>query len=221
MRRLLVALSIGSVLTACAGLSLHRYPHDTTHVVSPLQIGSVEGNSVSVDASPLEAQYGVAEGTLRDDATLTALDANQICVQVTVRRLSEMEGAQTPLGSYRVFLRANQNVRDDAQVQGATQTLASVAGTRPRDVMTGSQNVCTGGYDRYGNCFAWSSVPTYSTVYDPAVYEVITQTGTACFANRGYVTLDTDEMEIYFVMPDQTDGVGFQWQFDVEDAPTT
>ena len=53
------------------------------------------------------------------------------------------------------------------------------------------------------------------------MYQLITQTGTACFANRGYVTADTDEMEIYFVTPDRTDGVGFQWQFDVEDAPTT
>jgi hypothetical protein len=201
------------LLSACAGSSLHRYPHETAHIVSPLQSGGVQANTVSVPAPQVEAAFGVAQGTLADDAMITALDASQICVQVTVRRIAEMRDAQVPLGQYRVFLRANQNVRDDAQVQDGTQMVTAVSGTRTRDVLTGYQNVCTG-YDRYGRCFGWSTQPTYQTVYDPAVYQVITQTGTACFANRGYVTPDTNEMEIFFVLPDRTDGVGFEWRFD-------
>jgi len=202
-------------LTACAGASLHRYPHDTTHILSPLASGSVQSNYVQVAAPTVEGRYGVAQGSLVNEGVLTALDASQICVQVTVRNIGEMRSAQTPLGMYRVFLRASQNVRDDAQVSGATQQVQSIQGTRARDVQTGYQNVCTGGYDRYGNCYVWSSQPTYSTVYDPAVYDLITQQGTACFVNNGFVTADTDEMEIYFVLPDRTDGVGFEWRFDV------
>ena len=47
------------------------------------------------------------------------------------------------------------------------------------------------------------------------MYEVTTQQGTACFMNTGFITPDTDEMEVYFVLPDRSDGVGFEWRFDV------
>lgn len=215
-KRLLGVLSLAAALSACAGASLHRYPHDTTHILSPLQVGSVAQNYVQVGSPTMEGQYGVAQGSLVDDGVLTALDANQICVQVTVRNIGETRGAQVPLSSYLVFLRASQNVRDDGQVTGATQAVQPIQGTRGRDVQTGMETYC-GGTDRYGNCYSWQTRPTYTTVYDPAMYDVVTQQGTACFVNNGFITEETDEMEVYFVLPDRSDGVGFEWQFDVAD----
>jgi len=213
-KRLVGALLFSLALSACAGASLHRYPHDTTHIISPLSTGAVDTNYVQVASTATENRYGVAQGSLVDEGVLTALDVNQICVQVTVRNIGEERGAQTPLGMYHVYLRANQNVRDDAQVTGATQAVQSIQGTRPRDVQTGMETYCAS-YDQRGNCYSWQTRPTYTTVYDPAVYDVVTQQGTACFVNNGYITEDTDEMEIYFVLPDRTDGVGFEWRFDV------
>ncbi len=202
-------------LSACAGASLHRYPHETTHILSPLTEGAVDTNVVQVLATQVESQFGVPQGTLVDEGVLTALDANQVCVQVTVRDIGEMGRGQTPLSMYHVFLRANQSVRDDARVESTTQSSMPIQGTRPREVQTGFQPVCSGGYDRYGNCYRWIQQPTYTTVYDPAMYEVTTQQGTACFMNTGFITPDTDEMEVYFVLPDRSDGVGFEWRFDV------
>lgn len=213
-KRLVGILSLALALTACAGASLHRFPHDTTHIPSPLTEGAVESNVVQVAAPQVENQYGVAPGSLLEEGVLTALDANQICVQVTVRNIGEMRTAQTPLSMYRVFLRANQNVRDDAQVTNATQAVQPIQGTRPRDVQTGMETYCAG-TDRYGNCYSWQTRPTYTTVYDPTMYDLVTQQGTACFVNNGFITEETDEMEIYFVLPDRSDGVGFEWQFDV------
>lgn len=213
-KRIAFSLLLASALTACAGASLHRFPHETTHILSPLTEGAVQPNAVQVLASQVEAQYGVAQGTLTDEGVLVALDNAQVCVQVTVRNIGEARSGQVPLSAYRVFLRANQDVRDDAQVTGVTQSVMSVPGTRPRDVQTGYETYC-GGYDRYGNCYSWQTRPTYTTVYDPAVYDVVTQTGSACFVNNGYITEETDEMEIYFVLPDRSDGVGFEWRFDI------
>jgi hypothetical protein len=209
-------LSAALALSACAGASLHRYPHETTHVAMPLSTGAVDTNYVQVAAPQIESSYGVAQGSLVDEGVLTQLDANQICVQVTVRNIGEMRSGTTPLAMYRVFLRANQNVRDDAQVQNVTQQVAQVPGTRPRDVQTGMETYC-GAYDRYGACYNWQTRPTYTTVYDPAMYDVTTQQGTACFVNNGFITEETDEMEIYFVQPDRSNGVGFEWQFDIVD----
>ena len=213
-KRLNGTLALALALSACAGASLHRYPHDTTHILSPMAQGAVEQNYVQVAATQTESQYGVAQGALVQTGVLTALDANQVCVQVTVRNIGEMRGAQTPLASYRVFLRASQNVRDDAVVTGTTQSVQPIQGTRPRDVQTGMETYCAG-TDRYGNCYSWQTRPTYTTVYDPAMYDLIEQSGTACFVNNGFITEDTDEMEIYFVLPDRSNGVGFEWRFDV------
>lgn len=216
-QRSLLTLTLALCLTACAGASLHRYPHDTTHIVSPLaQGGTVDQNYVQVAAPQIENSYGVAQGSLVEQGVLTALDTNQVCVDVTVRNIGEMRSAATPLSMYRVFLRANQNVRDDAQVTNVQQQVQTVPGTRPRDVQTGMETYC-GGYDNRGNCYTWQQRPTYMTVYDPTTYDIVTQTGTACFVNNGFITEDTDEMEIYFVLPDRTDGVGFEWQFDIPD----
>jgi hypothetical protein len=213
-KRLMGTFTLALALSACAGASLHRYPHDTTHILSPLAQGAVEQNYVQVAATQVEAQYGVPQGSLVEQGVLTALDANQVCVDVTVRNIGEMRSAQVPLSSYRVFLRANQSVRDDAVVTGATQAVQPIQGTRPRDIQTGMETYCAG-TDRYGNCYSWQTRPTYTTVYDPAMYDLITQQGTACFVNNGFITEETDEMEIYFVLPDRSDGVGFEWRFDI------
>lgn len=201
-------------LSACAGASLHRYPHATTHVADPLSVGSVQANQVVVDQSMVEQEYGLPGGTLMRDGVLTALDDSQICVQVTVRDVSDTEQARTPLAGYRVFLRANQNVRDDGRFIETSQAMATLPGTRPRQIQTGMETYC-GGTDRYGRCYSWQTRPTYTTVYDPTVYNVTTQTGTACFVNNGFITSETDEMEVYFVLPNRSAGVGFEWQFDV------
>jgi len=215
-KRLVGALIFALALSACAGASLHRYPHESTHIISPITEGAVQQNYVQVPSTQTETRYGVAQGSLVDEGVLTALDANQVCVQVTVRNIGEERSAQTPLSMYHVFLRANQSVRDDARVTDATQQVQPIQGTRPRDVQTGMETYCAG-TDRYGNCYSWQTRPTYTTVYDPAMYDVITQQGTACFVNNGYITAETDEMEIYFVLPDRSDGVGFEWQFDIAD----
>jgi len=215
MTKRLLTVSLALALTACAGSSLHRYPHDTTHILSPLTEGAVDTNLVQVAATQVENQYGVMQGSLVEEGVLTALDANQVCVQVTVRNIGEMRSAQTPLSKYRVYMRANQNVRDDGVITGTTQSVQPIQGTRPRDVQTGMETYCSGGTDRYGNCYSWATRPTYTTVYDPAMYDLITQQGTACFTNAGFITPETDEMEVYFVLPDRTDGVGFEWRFDV------
>ncbi len=214
--RMAWVLFTAAALTACAGASLHRYPHDTTHILSPLAEGAVQSNVVQVAAPQVESQYGVQQGALTAEGVLTALDANQVCIQVTVRNIGEMRSAQVPLSMYRVFLRANQSVRDDGQMANTAQSVQPIQGTRPRQVQTGMETYC-GGTDRYGNCYSWQTRPTYTTVYDPTMYDLVTQQGTACFANTGFITDETDEMEVYFVLPDRSDGVGFEWQFDVAD----
>ena len=217
MKRTLGIL-VAIALTGCAGASLHRYPHQSTRIVHPIIEGQVYQNQVVVDNSVEEQRYGVGYGSFTDDATLVTLDESQICVQVNIRNVTEVRAAQTPISAYRVFLRAHQTVREDGVVSGTTSQMATIPGTRPRDVQTGMETYCAG-TDRYGNCYSWQSRPTYTTVYDPTMYQVATQSGTACWTNGGFVAEDTDEMEIYFVLPDRSDGVGFEWAFDVPAAP--
>jgi hypothetical protein len=209
-----LGILVAIALTGCAGASLHRYPHQGTRILNPIIEGQVYQNQVVVDNSVEEQRYGVAYGSFSDDATLVSLDESQICVQVNIRSVTEVRAAQTPISAYRVFLRAHQTVREDGIVSSPTSQMATIPGTRPRDVQTGMETYCAG-YDRYGNCYSWNTRPTYTTVYDPTMYQVATQSGTACWTNGGFVAEDTDEMEIYFVLPDRSDGVGFQWGFDV------
>jgi hypothetical protein len=204
-------------LAGCAGASLHRYPHQSTRIINPITEGQVYQNQVVVDNSVEEQRYGVAYGSFSDDAMLVSLDESQICVQVNIRNVTEVRAAQTPVSAYRVFLRAHQTVREDAVVSGTTSQMQTIPGTRGRDVQTGMETYCAG-TDRYGNCYSWNTRPTYTTVYDPTMYTVATQTGTACWPNGGFIAEDTDEMEVYFVLPDRSDGVGFEWGFDVASA---
>ncbi len=204
---------VAIALTGCAGASLHRYPHEGTRILNPISAGQVYQNQVVVDDSLEEQRYGVAYGSFSDDAILASLDASQICVQANLRNVTEVRAAQVPLSAYRIFLRAHQTVREDGVVSGTTSQMATIPGTRARDVQTGMETYCAG-YDRYGHCYSWATRPTYTTVYDPTMYTVATQSGTVCWMNGGFIAEDTDEMEVYFVLPDRSDGRGFQWGFD-------
>jgi hypothetical protein len=188
-------------LIACGGSGLHRFPHASIVVPSPMRGGALPTATVSTTA-PMEPDYRVTSQTPTDEATLTALDAGQICVQVTLRTVA----VSTPLTQYQVFLRANDHVRSDARIEQTSQATTSIEGERYE--ITGHSSPCVA---HHGHTCTRRSQHT-SGHFVSSSLELLTQAGTACFANEGFVTASTDAIEIYFVEPGDEYGVGFAWE---------
>ena len=71
--------------SGCVGASLHRYRRSSTQIPHPW-IEHVTANRVVVEGSRDALDYGLGGGLLDDQAELVRADAEQLCVEVMLRR---------------------------------------------------------------------------------------------------------------------------------------
>ncbi len=192
---------LATALVACTGNRLHRFPHQSIAMVSPLRGGPLPSPTVSTPA-PQHPDYRVTSETLFDDAKLTMLDARQVCADVTLRTLAD----PTPIDQYQAYLRASDHVHTDGHVAPTSAATTSIQGESYE--VTGHTSPCV---DHHGHTCVRRSEHTQGR-FTEATLELLTQSGTVCFPNDGFVTASTETIELYLVAPGDELGVGFEWE---------
>jgi hypothetical protein len=211
-RCLLMALGLASV--ACSHAA-------TTQIQNPLSSGSIADNRIEFGDAQSEAQFELPRGTLSSYASLTSLDAKDVCFDVTLATLEQRRDLAS-LKGWRVFLRGEPefedmtpSVRDEKQI---TESMAQ--GTVERQ-STQTQQIC----DDAGNCYNKNITTTYR---EPATLKVLGGGGTVCFANKGHIKKTTEQITLHLDDPNPglsnntgeanffaalTNRVAFRWKF--------
>ncbi len=190
------------------------------HIRHPLQVGQVDPNSVPFEARHDESPRGLPAGVLVDQASLTEVTPERICLQTNLWSLDEVDPQRGVYQSYRIALLNDQDGVEmtNAQVQLEQPTVQAYNGQIAQRVLSGYQQVCA----QYRNrrCVQWRRQPVYRTIYVPHVWQVANHPATMCFGNGGFVTPSTTRVAL------EMNGQGpgsmiFEWEFDsaVANAP--
>lgn len=161
------------------------------HIRNPLVAGAVDASTIVKTHKPTEDRFGLPRNALSDEAWLTSVDAEKVCLGVRLREIDpiSLREMEAELSAPSV----NAVVPIDVQEEPATSTVHQ--GRVPVQVETGVTTSCTK-RDDYGNCLSWDSQPTYSNSFVPGAIEVHEARGELCFPNRGIVTAATEQVTL-------------------------
>ena len=209
MNERLLALGIGAfalVLGACS----------STHYVTirhPLHVGQVDPNTVPFEARREESPRGLPAGTLTDQASLTEVTPERICVQTTLWSLPEVDSGRGVYQNYNIALLNDQDGVENSsgQIQLEQPVSQAYQGHIAQRVPAGWRNVCVSYRNRY--CVRYERQQIWRTVYVPHVWQVTQSPANICFPNGGFVTPSTTRVAL------EVDGQGpgrmvFEWQFE-------
>lgn len=204
------------LLGACSSTHYVRIRH-------PLHVGQVDPNNVPFQARREESPRGLPQGTLVDQAQLTEVTPERICMHTTLWTLDEVDPGRGIYQNYRIALLNDQDGVEmaNAQIQLEQPITQAYNGHIARREQVGTRRVCAN-YQTQGRvrrCVRWRNEPVYRTVYYPHVWQVTNHPATMCFANGGFVTPSTTRLAL------EVDGQGpgsmtFEWQFDSAVANT-
>ena len=204
---------------------------ESTSIPNPLKAGQLQQNRIKNPDRRGEARFSLPSGTLFHEASLVALDEQQICFDLVLRVDGQRRSLATPEG-WRVFLRGKPEFEDKEPRFSAPQppeetSVPGVIETRS----TANQRICDSNGD---NCYTKDVVITSHT---PGQIPIVKAGGIVCFANQGHVTKATQEITLHLddpnpppsVVPDGAtftfgggnlmNRVGFEWRF--IDGPVT
>lgn len=183
-RSTLTLLAAVLLLSACGGTIYTRIRH-------PLHVGQVDPNQVPFEHVREERRRGLPEGTLVDQAELTVLNPQQICVRVTLWA-TQNEPQRADFGAYRIALLNDQSDLENtaAQIQLEQPMTSQYQGQR---------RVYAGGY---------------STRAVSTNYEITQQPATLCFPNGGFVTPATSHLTLELRGQEARNRLNFEWDFD-------
>jgi len=204
---------------------------ESTQIPNPLKAGQIQENRIKNADRATEARFSLPSGTLFHEASLVALDEQQICFDLALRVDGQRRSLATPEG-WRVFLRGKPEFEDKSPRFGATQPLeeSSVPGVIETQ-STANQRICD---SDGGNCYTKDIVITSHT---PGRIPIVKGGGLVCFANQGHVTKATQEITLHLDDPNPPPApagngatftfgagnlmnrIGFQWKF--IDGPVT
>jgi hypothetical protein len=208
----LLAVAAGLLLGACGATHYVRIRH-------PLHVGQVDPNTVPFQARREESPRGLPDGTLTDQAQLTEVTPERVCVRTNLWSLDEVNPERGMYESYRIALLNDQNgiEQTDAQIQLEQPQSAAYQGHIAQRIHAGYRNVCASYVQ--GRCAGYRTEPVYRTIYVPHVWQVTNHPASLCFANGGFVTPSTTRVAL------EVDGQGpgsmtFEWMFDSAVAQT-
>jgi hypothetical protein len=124
-------------------------------------------------------------------ATLTRLDPEAVCVDVTFDAEQPHQPPNVELPSQELLMKAGDEWYRDAQVVELrpTQT-SSYEGTVLEQYQAGTIRECTQ-RNQNGECDRWEDRPRYESRFVPATWFRSVGSGVVCFPNHGRVTLQT------------------------------
>lgn len=214
MNRRTIFIATVAALLASACASTHY-----VHIRHPLQVGQVDPNSVPFHSRHDESPRGLPQGTLVDEAALTEVTPERICLRMNLWTLDEVDPQRGVYESYRIALLNDQEGVElsNAEVQLEQPMTQAYNGTIAQQIQDGYRTVCTGYRNR--QCVGTRQEPVYRTIYLPHVWQVTNHPAVMCFPNGGFVTPATTRVAL------EMDGQGpgsmtFEWQFDSAVANT-
>ena len=204
------------IATTVAALALALGACSSTHYVTirhPLHVGQVDPNSVPFDARREERPRGLPPGTLTDEASLTEVTPERICVQTSLWQLDEVDPGRGQYENYNIALLNDQDGVENnaAQVQPGPPQTQAYQGHIARRVPAGWRRRCVARRNRV--CVRYRRERVYRTVHVPHVWQVSNFPANICFPNGGFVTPSTTRVAL------EVDGQGpgrmiFEWQFE-------
>lgn len=209
MRTALV-LAAGLLAGACS----------STHYVTirhPLHVGQVDPNSVPFNARRHERPRGLQAGTLVDEAQLTELSPERICLHTNIWALDEVDPGRGIYQNYQIALLNDQdNVENDAaQIMLEQPITQRYQGHIAQRRQVGTRSVCANWErrNRQRICTRYRQEPVYQTFYIPHIWQVTNHPANVCFPNGGFVTPSTTRVAL------EMDGPGagrqvYEWQFE-------
>ncbi len=184
MRTLPFALAFVIPLVGCTHAS-------DVELRNPLVAGAIDNNRIVKPHDYIENQRGLPKGSVADEATLVAVDPQQVCFGLTMHELDpidfrEMEVAlKTPEAP----------AVETARVQPEPVTFQSYDGLVPETRVVGEETVCSR-RDGNGVCIAWATQPVRSTAMVPGAVKVYEARGRVCFDNQKAVTRTTQQVTL-------------------------
>jgi hypothetical protein len=183
MRPLILAL-----LAAAAAGCGHASDVEIRH---PLMAHQVDPNRIVRPHDFASRQYGLPPGALNDEASLTALDPERVCFDVTLRERHPVD-----LGASLAHLSTpGYEPVGGPQIQADPPEVTPYNGLVPQQSIVGYSRVC-GAYGPYGRCAAWVTRPIYATQMVPGRVDVFRTHAGMCFANSGVVTEKSEQIQL-------------------------
>lgn len=159
---------------------------------NPLQVGVVD------QPNTIEQRNGW-------QATLTQLDANGMCFDVTFSDRQPHNPPDVSLESQLLLMNSDGEWYRDAQIAEARQPqISSYQGTVPQQYQAGTVTECVSRYSN-GQCNRWEERPRYVTQYVPATFYEAIGGGVVCFPNGGRVTTASERITF------SINRVNFRW----------
>lgn len=159
---------------------------------NPLQVGVVD------QPNTIEHRNGW-------QATLTQLDAEGMCFDVTFSDRQAHTPPDVALPSQQLLMNSGGQWYRDAQIAEVRQPqVSSYQGTVPQQYQAGTVTECVSRYSN-GQCNRWEERPRYLTRYVPATFYEAIGGGLVCFPNGGRVTTASDRVTF------SINRVNFRW----------
>lgn len=202
-----IQLTVALALVASACSSTHY-----VEIRHPLHVGQVDPNEVPFNARREERPRGLQPGTLVDTATLTEVNPERVCAQMSLWSLDEVNPNRGDYNNFRISLLSDaEGVEvDQGTVQLEQPITQQFQGHIARQVPAGWRRVCRRRVN--GRCVAWQRQRVYRTVYQPHMWQVTNHPAQVCFPNQGFITPATTRVAIE-VDRRGPGGMTFEWQF--------
>ncbi len=147
----------------------------STHYVSirhPLQVGQVDPNSVPFNARREERPRSLPQGVLTDEASLTEVTPERICVHTNLWQLDQVDPGRGQYENYNIALLNDVDGVENrnGQVQPEQPVTQQYQGTIQRRIPAGTRRVCAARRNRV--CVRWTRQQVYRTVNMPHVWQV-------------------------------------------------
>lgn len=181
-------LLVGSLALASVGCGKRM----DVLIRNPLQVGVVD------QPNTIERNNGW-------QATLTQLDTEGMCFDVTFSERQPHSPPDVALQSQLLLMKSDGEWYRDAQIAEMRQPqISSYQGTVPQQYQAGTVTECVS-RNSNGQCNRWEERPRYLTRYVPATFYEAIGGGVVCFPNGGRVTTASDRVTF------SINRVNFRW----------
>ena len=198
---LVAAVCLIALASGCAGRGGGLLRRAT--ITHPMTSGGIAAAPpLAFEDNASERHLGIPPGALRDEATLVRADAEQVCVDLTLR-VDQNEQEWSNLAAYRIQLLSSESevpVENPMVSPRPTQGM-QYAGHRYEDIPTGATTTYCVSHDQYNNCLEYRTDPVMQTITVPTTWTVFEGGGMACFANAGVLTPATTFLRLRVVDP--------------------
>lgn len=202
--RLVGGLSLGGLVIA--GLSGVGFGCATPEVMikNPIVTGAaLAPTRIAKPHNYAESANGLPPGSMTDEAILDALDAQQVCVTVTLHELAAID-----LNTAKINFASSPGPTVPPSITAEPPIAQTYNGLVPHRVQTGTREECS---YRNGQSVC-ETRPIYSTTMVPGPVQVFATRGRLCAPNEKLVTDQTKKVTLNVSLPTHTPGGGM-WGF--------